>query len=612
MAYDIHEKVNKLFSDELNVNKKLLFSPKKKIQINFNKNLQGNQFSLLGQIEKSMGNIDNIGNSHNNKNNKRKISQSNKHVSPLYSNHVFNSINNNKSISHLTQKNINKKIEIKKENENNNEDDDFLFNAKLQYKRPRGKSYHIKNEFGSACFKGILSKDSKKLKKPKFDLKKENENNLKIEEKKEEEEELKKHEEDKSILKEKKKNNNINNNISFSMNKVKKNRLNIEINKDVNDIKKNKSINDSLNIEENQSPKSKSKKKKKKKDKIAKCIKSELKEKNSKQKLKRYNSIVNKNKTISPLIKGKKNDEQISSYTSSKMSGVSNSYLDSNDIKKKKSEKENNNKDNDSEASFQSSYFSNDSQSNDDIIIHKKIIPKSYKSSKCIKYYNHIGSNNSNNKNKKSSNKKLGMYENYNKNNNNMEFIHENKEESKSSSKFIDKIEDETSKVKSFKLDDNSELKLKRGSSKRKVSIPSQYQITKKENNLFILPEENSKNFNENKNINHNMNIVSPGNIISIEYNINHAKKNEKNLQVKNNEIIINNNESNNITCYKKIPNKNNINEIEDNQYQRKMSENENDNIINNNNGYNEFIFSRNNIIRGKKKPKRSFCFCFL
>ena len=98
---------------------------------------------------------------------------------------------------------------------------------------------------------------------------------------------------------------------------------------------------------------------------------------------------MNKNKTISPLIKGKKNDEQISSYTSSKMSGVSNSYLDSNDIKKKKSEKENNNKDNDSEASFQSSYFSNDSQSNDDIIIHKKIIPKSYKSSKCIKYYNH-------------------------------------------------------------------------------------------------------------------------------------------------------------------------------------------------------------------------------
>ena len=150
--------------------------------------MQGNQFSLLGQIEKSMGNIDNIGNSHNNKNNKRKISQSNKHVSPLYSNHAFNSINNDKSISHLTQKNINKKIEIKKENENNNEDDDFLFNAKLQYKRPRGKSYHIKNEFGSACFKGILSKNSKKLKKPKFDLKKENENNLKIEEKKEEEE----------------------------------------------------------------------------------------------------------------------------------------------------------------------------------------------------------------------------------------------------------------------------------------------------------------------------------------------------------------------------------------------------------------------------------------
>ena len=100
------------------------------------------------------------------------------------------------------------------------------------------------------------------------------------------------------------------------------------------------------------------------------------------------------------------------------------------------------------------------------------------------------------------------------------------------------------------------------------------------------------------------MNIMSPGNFISIEYKINNGKKNEGDLEIKNNNIIINNNESNNITCYRKdLRIKNEI----------KERINEDDNIIKeNNNGYNEFINSQNNIIKGKKKPRKRFCFCCL
>jgi hypothetical protein len=100
------------------------------------------------------------------------------------------------------------------------------------------------------------------------------------------------------------------------------------------------------------------------------------------------------------------------------------------------------------------------------------------------------------------------------------------------------------------------------------------------------------------------MNNMSPGNFISIEYNINQGNKIERDFEIKNNNIIINNNESNNITCYRKdLRSKNEI----------KERINEGVNIINeNNNGYNEYINSQNNIIKGKKKPRKRFCFCCL
>ena len=626
MNFDITEKVNEIFSEELNDNKKLLFSPKKQIHINFNKNIQDNQISLLGKIEKSMENIDQNGNAHIKKSHSKKMRENNNYKGSPYSNNDLNFLSNNnlknddKNINHLNEKKNHNNNEVKEEKDikNNNDnidnnnifdDEDYPFNLKKP--RARGRSYHEKNRLASAsCFRGILSKDSKKLKKPKFDLDKEIEKNEKIVEKKEEED-LKHHEEDISISKEKKRKISSNSK-SFSTHKIKKNRL--ELNKEIKEEKKNKSINmDSLDSEENQSPKSKSKKRKKK-EKTTKSIKSELKEKKLKEKIKKYNSILDQNKIVSPPLNKKvDNNKEISSYNSSKISDDTKTILDNKNNERKISDKEqikNNKNENSDDSNFRSSNFSNESQSNDDLYIHKKNMPKSYKSSKYIKFYDNNNLNN--NKRKKSSNKKF--------NNKNEELNHEKKEESKSNSKFIkdnlDKIDNnETSKIKSFKLDDekekNSEPKLKRGNSKRIVNIPFDYQISHKVNNLIILSEQENKNLNEQKNIHQNMNVISPGNYISIEYNINHGKKNERNLEIKNNHNLNNNGDTNNITCYRKeAQNKNDLIEI---KKELQQNINEDDNIVKKNtSGYNEFINSNSSIIKGKKKPKKTFCFCCL
>ena len=188
--------------------------------------------------------------------------------------------------------------------------------------------------------------------------------------------------------------------------------------------------------------------------------------------------------------------------------------------------------------------------------------------------------------------------------------IQEKDEESKGSSESTKKIDNKIkNKKKINEKVNNSEVKnLKRGNSKRKIYIqsPNQYKISPNVNNILILSDKDNQKNNEDKDkdINHNMNIMSPGNFISIEYKINNGKKNEGDLEIKNNNIIINNNESNNITCYRKdLRIKNEI----------KERINEDDNIIKeNNNGYNEFINSQNNIIKGKKKPRKRFCFCCL
>ena len=82
--------------------------------------------------------------------------------------------------------------ETDKENESKKDieidDDDFPL-EKYQQRRGRGKSHHIKNKMESmSVFKGILTKDSKKIKKQNFEIEKDNDKNIKIDEKKEEDE----------------------------------------------------------------------------------------------------------------------------------------------------------------------------------------------------------------------------------------------------------------------------------------------------------------------------------------------------------------------------------------------------------------------------------------
>ena len=104
------------------------------------------------------------------------------------------------------------------------------------------------------------------------------------------------------------------------------------------------------------------------------------------------------------------------------------------------------------------------------------------------------------------------------------------------------------------------------------------------------------------------MNILSPGNFISIEYNINHGKKNEINKEMNNNNhFIIDNNENNNINYDRRDIQVKNDDAETQNHFQNKIKkmdeENKNIDIINSNN---------NKLVNEKKKQNKNFCFCCL
>ena len=164
-------------------------------------------------------------------------------------------------------------------------------------------------------------------------------------------------------------------------------------------------------------------------------------------------------------------------------------------------------------------------------------------------------------------------------------------------------------KVESFKLENknDSQNKLKRISKKKKdIHIP--YQISRRVNNIFIFPKKNNNNIYESHN--QNMNIISPGNIISIEYNI-HGKKEERKMGINNNHIIINNNESNNITYFKKdiVKNDDMNSQIHFPQRIKEINEDKN----NKNTEINKMPTDKNNIsAKSHQKTKKKFLFCCL
>ncbi len=96
------------------------------------------------------------------------------------------------------------------------------------------------------------------------------------------------------------------------------------------------------------------------------------------------------------------------------------------------------------------------------------------------------------------------------------------------------------------------------------------------------------------------------GNFISIEYNINHGKKNERKLEVNTtNHILLNNNKNNKTNGFKKEDMIKNDDNETNNIFQNKLNENKEENI-------NELMNSKNNIIKSNNISKRRSCFCFL
>ena len=586
MTSNIQEKVEKLFSNELNDNKKLILSPKKKDSVIFNKSIDNHNDKKTINIDNTnkneKNNIPNYASSKNNNNLKRNISggmsllgkievlmesmdklftskekiSTNKNILNFLKNNKKEKEEFTKSLLNIKDPEDKKKEDSKDKNSGDLkldlDDEDFLLSR--QDRRNRGKSYHVKSRFESAsCFKGILSKDSKKFKKPKFDLGEENKKNDKIEEKKEAVESQKNEEEfnkSKCTIKKDKLNKTLINK-SYCTHKVLQTKDSVlDLQKELKNDKLSKILNDSL-IKENNNPSPKSKK-------INRGLSTKLNDTKftkKKKKLKKYNSIVHKNKLLSP---SKRKKTENSSLKVSKLSGDKKSNMNKDDKdkdkdKEKGKEKEKK-KDNNEDSCFQSSDFLNDSQSNDENnITNKKIIPKNHKSSK------HISCLDKNDglislKKKKSKKDNFSLYDTKSKDIKSKEI--DKKDPSKNSTKLI-KDNLNSTKIKPFKIEEkiSSEIKIKRGNTKRKVQAPipsSQYEISQNVNNLVTLQGQESKNKNENKNNGQIMNVINPKNFVSIEYNISQGRKTDKDVEMNNNHIIINNNESNNIIYYKK------------------------------------------------------------
>ena len=648
MTANIQEKIDKLFSNELNDSKKLILSPKKKESTNVNKNTENNHNEKKNtdntnkngqnnnnEINNNTKNNNPNFNSQKNNNNPKKVNGGGmsllgkievlmESMDKLFTSkdkictnkNILNFLKNNKKEKEEFTKSLiyaknpdKKKIDESKSKISGDlnldlDDEDFLLSR--QDRRNRGKSYHVKSRIESAsCFKGILSKDSKKFKKPKFDLGKESENKDVIEEKKEADEDKKKENENedefnksKITIKKDKLNKTLINK-SYCTHKVLQTKVScFDLQTTLKNEKLNKILNDSLLKEDNiPSPKSK---------KLNRGFSSKIggtKISKKKKKFKKFNTIVEKNKILSPSKRRKIED---SSLKESKLSGDKKSNMNKEKEKEKK-------KDNNEDSCFQSSDFLNESHSNDEHnITHKKIIPKSYKSSKHIKCLD------KNDglilKKKKSRKENCSFYEMKIKEIKSKE--NDKKDPSRNSTKFL-KDNLENTKIKPFKNEDKnslkntSEIKIKRGNTKRKVQAPiksSQYEISPNVNNLVILQGQENKNEKmENQNIGQKMNIINPKNFISIEYNINHGRKIDKDVEMNNNHIIINNNESNNIIYYKKDSEKKL--DVIDTKSQQKI----NDSEINKNNTTNRNNNStKDDKTLGKKEHKKSFCLCCL
>lgn len=526
MSIHIGNKINDIFSDELNLNRNIkLFKKSTSNKLNKNKYIEDKDknYEIIRQFNKRRSEQedsyfkDNIKFVNENNDNDISIKKGNK--------------KENKDENNIKQ--INKKPSKFAIKDYLDEDNDIFIDRK-DLERVKIKSFHQKNNKDvESCFRGILNKDSKKNKKTKF----------LIGDKKPEE------------------------NKNYQSNSKRKK------------INTKRTMKNIVMVEKQKYPK---------KETIFDRIKGSIKESNKeisndndsqlKKGIKKNTSLKSKkflNKSIKMfdtnfkmrettrtkkpginIVKNSENkvyvEKDSSDFIKLNLDLLNNNsiYSNSKTMKTLKTEKSKNtgkklkvdiNKNSENDF-FQSSKFSN-SESKEE----SKYSPNN----KDDIFFNKNSKKINNNNNIMESSKGLKIVKNpsgkiMNKKSNNLN-VYDNKSIKKSqNSSFIDSSSSDS--------DENS----KDGSKKQKnskldnsINKKFQFKYTHGEGVLSIIPEQdNKKVFYED--INQNLDLIKPENIITLEQNIKRDKNISRNLEIKKNNIIINNNVSNNITVHKK------------------------------------------------------------
>ena len=526
MSIHIGNKINDIFSDELNLNRNIkLFKKSTSNKLNKNKYLEDKDknYEIIKQFNKRQSKQedsyfkDNIKFVNENNDNDISIKKGKK--------------KENKDENNIKQ--INKKPSKFAIKDYLDEDNDIFIDRK-DLERVKIKSFQQKNNKDvESCFRGILNKDSKKIKKTKF------------------------------LIGEKKPEENKN-----YQNNSKKKKINTK-----------RTMKNIVMVEKQKYPK---------KETIFDRIKGSIKESNKeisndndsqlKKAIKKNTSLKSKkflNKSIKMfdtnfkmrettrtkkpginIVKNSENkvyvEKDSSDFIKLNLDLLNNNsiYSNSKTMKTLKTEKSKNtgkklkfdiNKNSENDF-FQSSKFSNsDSKeeskyspnNKDDIFFNKnsKKINNNSNIMECSKGLKIVKNPSGKIMNKKSNN--LNVYDNKSiKKSQNSSFI------DSSSSDSDENSNDGSKKQKNSKLDNSINKKF-------------QFKYTHGEGVLSIIPEQdNKKVFYED--INQNLDLIKPENIITLEQNIKRDKNISRNLEIKKNNIIINNNVSNNITVHKK------------------------------------------------------------
>ena len=526
MSIHIGNKINDIFSDELNLNRNIkLFKKSTSNKLNKNKYIEDKDknYEIIRQFNKRQSKQedsyfkDNIKFVNENNDNDISIKKGKK--------------KENKDENNIKQ--INKKPSKFAIKDYLDEDNDIFIDRK-ELERVKIKSFQQKNNKDvESCFRGILNKDSKKIKKTKF----------LIGEKKPEE------------------NKNYQNNSKRKKINTKRTMKNIVM------------------VEKQKYPK---------KETIFDRIKGSIKESNKeisndndsqlKKGIKKNTSLKSKkflNKSIKmfdtnfkmrettrtkkPGINIAKNSENkvyvekdSSDFIKLNLDLLNNNsiYSNSKTMKTLKTEKSKNtgkklkvdNNKNSENDFFQSSKFSNSDSKEE-----SKYSPNN----KDDIFFNKNSKKINNNNNIMESSKGLKIVKNpsgkiMNKKSNNLN-VYDNKSIKKSqNSSFID-----SSSSDSDENSNDGSKKQKNSKLDNSINKKFQFKYTHGEGVLSIIPEQdNKKVFYED--INQNLELIKPENIITLEQNIKRDKNISRNLEIKKNNIIINNNVSNNITVHKK------------------------------------------------------------